>query len=757
MQPIGAGVTGKRVGAFLCDMNYIDYAEELSGEGFLVIPLLETKAPALPPGDYLYNQTPIDDRFTTAAKFGVVCGKASNGLEVVDFDCHDGQPIDEVFGAFIENEAVSQIISTYNLPIYQTPSGGKHLYFRSDYANGSTVLARWADGSVMIETRGHGAYVAAWPSPGYSQISGGELVKLESIDEQARTVLLNTARTFTRSEVTKSTTATGGKWPERFNDDSLIGHFNNEGVDHFRQALTDAGWTYNQTRRDGAELWVRPGKPVNGSAVSATFGALYNLWYVFSESQTTFQTRKAYTIFDAVRLLKFGGDFNKAAAWVAGLYPEFQKVEAEVCITEIAQDVEVPPFPIDFFPPQYQQLLKQVEKSQTFSLDLMAVGIMFTVACAAGNKFKLMVNETWQAPLIFWFAAMGKTGTKKSPPVATMVKPLSKINKAGFARYEDEHKQWEANEKKGKEPQPTQVYLEDYTLEALLKAHDHNKRGVGVYKDELKGFFGDMNKYRSKGSDEEFWLQSFNNSSYQVNRVTVRPMRVDSLCINLCGGIQPDVMSEIARTANNNGIIERFLYTSPVTTHEYNFRNTDDTNTAQWLSAYNASIMEIYHNFEYSDPEVDDVHVKMTPEAFDQMKRIDDRLTDIKKSEAESDRIIGYCSKLQTYSPRFALLSWVLRGCVADSYPQYVEPIDFRNAAKMVGYFLATAKKVYFDSEAKQEAKEIIGKLTGKARAEKVVELKNKGVTDQLIAEMLQISRVTVQKIKNENKDRIQK
>lgn len=738
-------------------MNYKDYAEELNGEGFLVIPLLETKAPALPPGDYLYNQTLIDDRFTTAAKFGIVCGHASNGLEVIDFDCHEGQPIAEVFTEFLEDESVRQIVTGYALPVYETPSGGRHIYMRSAYANGSTVLARWADGKVMIETRGHGSYVAAWPSPGYTHLSGCDPVKMEAIDEQARTILLNTARTFTRAEVVKSHNATGRKWPERFNDSSLVGHFNNEGAEHLRQALTDAGWTYNQTRRDGAELWVRPGKDVRGSAVSATFGALQNMWYVFSESQTTFQTRKGYTIFDACRVLKFDGDFTKCVAWVAELYPEKAVSRSMASVSELETDLGTAKFPIEFFPEPFQRLLSEVSKSQSFSIDLMAAGIMFAVSCAIGNKFKLQVNETWRAPLIFWIAAMGKTGTKKSPPVAVMVKVMDKVNKSGFKEYEKAHDEWEQNEKKGKEPQPRQVYLEDYTLEALLRAHANNPRGIGVYKDELKGFFGDMNKYRSKGSDEEFWLQSFNNSSYQVNRVTVKPMRVDSLCINLIGGVQPDVMSEIARTSNNNGIIERFLFTAPVTEHTYNFENMNDEVAKDWLRWYTEVITWLAQAFTYTDADVDEQHIRMSPEAFTEMKRIDDKLTDIKRSEAESDRIIGYCSKLQTYSPRFALLSWVLRGVISDEFSHYVEPVDFINGEKLVDYFFATAKKVYLDSDAKQEAKEIIGRLTGQARADKVVELKNKGVTDALIAEMLQISRQTVAKIKGENKDRINK
>ncbi len=70
-----------------------------------------------------------------------------------------------------------------------------------------------------------------------------------------------------------------------------------------------------------------------------------------------------------------------------------------------------------------------------------------------------------------------------------------------------------------------------------------------------------MNRYR-KGSDEQFWLESFNNGSYIVNRVTKEPLLIEDTHINIIGTIQPDILNGIISQHGANGLTDRFLYTS---------------------------------------------------------------------------------------------------------------------------------------------------------------------------------------------------
>ena len=56
-----------------------------------------------------------------------------------------------------------------------------------------------------------------------------------------------------------------------------------------------------------------------------------------------------------------------------------------------------------------------------------------------------------------------------------------------------------------KKPRKSQFIADDITIEALVDLHQESKNSVGVFKDELAGWFKDMNKYR-EGSDLQFWL-----------------------------------------------------------------------------------------------------------------------------------------------------------------------------------------------------------------------------------------------------------
>ncbi len=323
------------------------------------------------------------------------------------------------------------------------------------------------------------------------------------------------------------------------------------------------------------------------------------------------------------------------------------------------------------------------------------------------------------------------------------------INKENFALYKEERQKWEANEKKGAEPQPRQLYLDDYTLEALLSRHAANPRGISIYKDELNGFFNDMNKYR-KGSDEEFWLQSYNNKSYQVARKTTEPLRVDNLCISIIGTIQPEVMAGVADASKGNGVIERFLFSNNLT--EYDYFDT---------SCIDHSFIKYYYEFinqlnilcRYEE-KADEIMLTIPPESMTYFKQIQDRLTDLKKSDKTTSYIAGYCSKLQTYAPRFVLLCAVIR-VASYSYEGDIELFknnlavideDVKNAAWLVAYFLSTANAMQEQSIESKEVKEVSGALKGMTSKEKVIELSKKGITSKAISEQLKISIRTVQR-----------
>jgi hypothetical protein len=723
--------------------DFRELAQILQDEGFGCIPVTTQKAPALPPdSNHLYSFIPITEAFNSYG-LAICCGSVSGGFEAVDFDKHNGQDIEPIFDAFMSSDIIGHLINAGKVSIYKTRSGGYHCYMRSLHYRPSEALARWKnDGSVMIETRGQGSYIIVNPTPGYTHVSGVEYIKLIEIEKDERDAVITLCRSFTQTEVhaiKKSQSVK--KWGEGWNDTTAWGKFNKEEAQTAKGLLTQAGWTMTGLRKhDGVELWRRPGKD---KGISATFGMYENLFYCFTGSASPFEMNKSYSPTDILMLTKFGGNWNETKKYLEGKY-NLNPVAA-VVETELIKPNE---FPIDVFPLFIQQYINELNKSLNYNKDFLSVAHIFNIATLNGNKYKLRVKNGWIAPTTFWFAGVGEPGTMKTHPISSMIDPLRKMDKENKLVNDLELSSWEQNEKKGKKPRFRQMLVMDYTLESIHDIHSFNPRGLGLYKDELVGFLNDMNKYR-KGSDEQFWLESFNNKSYMVNRVTKDPLLIDNIMINIIGTIQPDVLLEVATANNGNGLIDRFLYTT-AETEIYPMSLTDID--SKWISVY-AKDMEVFNNhFAYTSTE-DTELFEMTQDALLRMVEIDGEFCTIQKSEDETTGIRNYVNKMKTYLPRFALIVAIMQ-ILYEGGALEVDVDHMNKAKRLCDYFINSARFVFDQAEKTQEINNVKRSMqaSGLTKAEQIIKLNQKGFKNVDISRQLKTPTSYVSKILNNSK-----
>ncbi len=93
------------------------------------------------------------------AGIGVVCGKVSGGLEVVDVD--DGDEFPAVL-AYLLLSGLEKKVSVVQSP---RKGGGYHIWYRCEKVGPNTKIASDEEGKCLIETRGEGGYVLAVGSP----------------------------------------------------------------------------------------------------------------------------------------------------------------------------------------------------------------------------------------------------------------------------------------------------------------------------------------------------------------------------------------------------------------------------------------------------------------------------------------------------------------------------------------------------------------------------------------------------------------
>ena len=242
---------------------------------------------------------------------GIIGGKVSGNLEIIDFDNHstDMQAWFNEFKAYID---------TFGLPYERTPSGGYHVFYRCDEPiEGNRKLASIYDPNeckpiCIIETRGEGGYVVTAPSKGYLMIEG-DLTSIPTITKEARDQLISFCCGFNEIEEKEYTEpetpayfnfGTGERVGDRYNESP-------SSILECRALLSRAGWRFSNDGRYAR----RPGKEDAG--YSATLGVAKTragvpLFYVFSSNAAPFEPMHSYNPYAVYTLLGHGGNFTEA-------------------------------------------------------------------------------------------------------------------------------------------------------------------------------------------------------------------------------------------------------------------------------------------------------------------------------------------------------------------------------------------------------------------------------------------------------------
>jgi Bifunctional DNA primase/polymerase, N-terminal len=300
-------------------------ARRLVASGLSVIPIRPdaTKRPALdawrPYQQRRPNAVALARWFRHGEGLGVIGGAVSGQLEILDFDAPE---LFAPWTALLEQRCPGLVAC---LPRVQTPSNGRHLYYRCQEIAGNLKLAQRLGAhdtpETVIETRGEGGYAIAPPSPPAChprhrayQLLCGDLAAIPTISVGQRACLLQTARAFNRYVT-----------PQRMVSGSLGGIVPRAGGQRpgdafnaqadWSRLLEPHGWV-RVGRRGDVTYWRRPGKISPGISASTNYAGS-RLLYVFSTNAAPFEPDTAYTPFAAYALLNHGGDFTAAARSLA--------------------------------------------------------------------------------------------------------------------------------------------------------------------------------------------------------------------------------------------------------------------------------------------------------------------------------------------------------------------------------------------------------------------------------------------------------
>ena len=390
-----------------------DYAQKCIQWGLCAIP--PAKGEKRPLGNWKEYQKrmPINAEWKRwqedgYSSMGIVCGSISGNLLVIDFDKQG-----EAFEDF--KTAIPMELWQY-LVIERSPSGGYHIFIRSEQpVNGNTVLAKDANGEVLIETRGEGGFIVCHPSPGYTLVQGSfdDIQVMEEpywID-----FLLDTARSFDQ---------TPKPVPQPLTQDvPTSSHTGNTDFDWFVQSgewikhlpdLELLGWKFTH-EKDGQLFFQTPdGDRGNGKHDGNIKDGVA---YFFSKAPFPFEEEKGYSICRLFAGVLFG-DFGKKG--LAKLAERYFSNKNEVCDSP-ADDIDIAdlrytPFPIECFSTVMQNITRGVQR--TIGLkdsSAPATSCLAVFSAVIGASCKIRIKRGYEQPAHIFTGIVRKSGRAKSP------------------------------------------------------------------------------------------------------------------------------------------------------------------------------------------------------------------------------------------------------------------------------------------------------------------------------------------------------
>ncbi|HHP0462536.1 TPA: DUF3987 domain-containing protein [Vibrio harveyi] len=236
------------------------------------------------------------------------------------------------------------------------------------------------------------------------------------------------------------------------------------------------------------------------------------------------------------------------------------------------------------------------------NMDYIAIALVTSLASLVGGSATITPkkhDKKWRIKPTIWGLGVGNVSDMKTPLLMSGLRPLELVQKnildvlniKNFHQQKIEHELIDENQREleekakrafmdgdddlGKELidelsnlkkvyfAEREVICNDLTPEALILKLRKNPLGILIFNDEMSNLFSNFNK-QGREQLRPLLLEGFNasGSRYVQERKTSEKIVVDSVHINMLGGIQPDLLESLIKARadgrGNDGFLERF-------------------------------------------------------------------------------------------------------------------------------------------------------------------------------------------------------
>jgi hypothetical protein len=404
---------------------------------------------------------------------------------------------------------------------------------------------------------------------------------------------------------------------------------------------------------------------------------------------------------------KLNFDFDKYNIGAEDIKKEFEKLgSTEENSDGYSEESSENNFPTDAFPLPVQQIIAATHDTLNFPIDYTAASVLFGASVAIGNTHCVEVKNKFTQTAVLYLAIVGRAGTTKSHPLTFALQPIADSDAKSFRQYEQLKQEFDAASSLSKKEREEQgigelvkpvwkkFLLTDFTPEALAEVHKFNKRGIGVYADELAGWFKNFNRYNG-GSEMEFWLSQWSGKAINIDRKGGEPNYLPNPFISVGGTIQNGILEELAKNSRTqNGFIDRILFVILNNKKEpWSDSDLPQEIIDNWYRIIQ-NLLEMPLSFDAETQNPKPQVLRFTPEAKAILIAWQRKNTDACNA-VESELLSGMYSKMDMYILRLALILELLQYACHQSQKLAIGERAVEGAIKLAEYFKKSALKVH--------------------------------------------------------------
>lgn len=355
---------------------------------------------------------------------------------------------------------------------------------------------------------------------------------------------------------------------------------------------------------------------------------------------------------------------------------------------------------------------RQYIRPEVFLLLLLSV-----VGTLAQNTTKLVMSflDEFEVSPNIYAAIVAPPSARKSPSIKTVVsRPLKILKKSADEAYQIAHEAWQIAKEEARsseppkpfdDPEPVRemFYFTKTTLEGIAnQATRCPHRGLLWSADELKGLFGQLNKYTGgKGDDVESLLSLYDGNGDTTLRASGVTADVDALNFGIVGGIQPAVLSKLVAGGDPDGKWSRFLF---VNQPQVAATLADDTGPQ--IHNVSSMLAEYYQTIANQLPQ----QYTLSPAAFKLFQRTYNDLEQrkIAESRAALQSVIG---KSAGRIGKLALCLHLVESAVTGVFSPEVQESTIAKAVLITEFGIEQIRAIYADSDPEDRLNPVMARI----------------------------------------------